>query len=65
MLVETSPAPKMPVARVAGDSNALKRARGARHAVAARLFADVQDVTSTPFVTPLADAIAPIPFVIT
>ena len=55
MLVERCLAPKVPVARIAGDSNALERARGARHAVAARLVADVRDVTSTPFVTPPAD----------
>jgi len=55
MLVETCIAPKVPVARVAGDSNALERARGAGHAVAARLVADLRDVTSISFVTPLAN----------
>jgi hypothetical protein len=55
MIVKTCLTPKMPVARIAGDSNALERARGAEHAVTACLVADVRDVTSTPFVTPLAD----------
>jgi len=53
MLVETRHAAKMPFARVAGYSNALESARMARHAVSARLVADVRDVTSTSFVTPL------------
>jgi hypothetical protein len=55
MSVETRPAPKVSVARVAVDSDALERARGAGHAITARLVADVRDVTSTSFVAPLAD----------
>ena len=68
MLDETRLAPKVPVARVTGDSNALERARGARHAVAERLIAAVRDVTSTPFVTPFAGTTIchrPVSFVIT
>jgi hypothetical protein len=55
MLVEARLAPKVPVARVAGDSNALELTRGARHKVAARLIAYVRDVTFTPFVASFAD----------
>ena len=55
MYVETRPTPKVSVARVAGDSNALERARRAGHAVGARLVAYMRDVTSTSFVASPAD----------